>query len=303
MTRNVTHGPPHGARVWAETAAPHPVVDFTAIVGGFTETKWLLRLSEGDPLVMRWSDPHRWGTVGREHVRREVLACQLLADAALPVPRLLASDVEGSSAGGPANLVSWLPGAGRLERLDLAATAELADLAVSVHRQPVPAQRRPPAFSFRGTAEPQVPGWSRRRELWRQAIDLWAAVPPPTPHGLLHGDFHLDNLLWQDDTVTGLIDWTATSWGPADLDVAHMCSDFAMVHTTGDAASFRAAYVRQGGRLDPDPAAARFWAVSDILGFLPDPAHILTSVSTRRPDLTPAGVRHGLEDLLDATLH
>ena len=128
-----------------------------------------------------------------------------------------------------------------------------------------------------------------------------AGGPPPTPYGLLHRDFHLGNILWQGDVVSGLIDWAETSWGPPDLDVAHLCSDFAMLHTTADAEAFRAEYVRQGGQLDPDPDAARFWVVSDILGFLPDPAHILAAVSTGRPDLTPRAVREGLEDLLALT--
>ena len=75
-----------------------------------------------------------------------------------------------------------------------------------------------------------------------------------------------------------------------------------MLHTTADVETFRATYVRQGGQLDPDPDAARFWVVSDILGFLPDPAHILAAVATNRPDLTPGTIRRGLEDLLALTL-
>ena len=75
-----------------------------------------------------------------------------------------------------------------------------------------------------------------------------------------------------------------------------------MLHTVADAETFRAASVRQGGRLDPDPGAARFWAVSDILGFLPDPAHILAAMASSRPDLAPDDVRRGLEDLLALTL-
>jgi hypothetical protein len=56
--------------------------------------------------------------------------------------------------------------------------------------------------------------------------------------------------------------------------------------------------LRQGGQLDRDRDASRFWAVSDVLGFLPDPAHILAAVASSRPDLSPDAVRHGLEDLL-----
>jgi Phosphotransferase enzyme family len=178
----------------------------------------------------------------------------------------------------------------------------LARLALAVHRQPVPVAARPPALSFRGATEPEVPDWARWPHLWRRAINLWTAGPPATPHGLLHRDFHLGNLLWQGDTITGLIDWAETSWEPADLDVAHACSDFAMLHTTADAETFRAAYLEQGGRLDPDPEAARFWVVSDILGFLPDPAHILVALRSTRPDLSADTVRRGLEDLLATTL-
>ena len=136
-------------------------------------------------------------------------------------------------------------------------------------------------------------GAGHRRLGRRPTADAtWPAAP-----GL-----HLGNTLWQGDIVTGLVDWAETSWGPPDLDVAHACADFAMLHTTADAEAFRAEYVRHGGRLDRDPTAARFWVVSDILGFLPDPAHILPGTAHSRPDLSPATVRQGLEDLLALTL-
>ena len=296
------HTLPGRVRTWAEALAPQAVIDVTPIGGGITNTKWLLRLTGGGSLVLRWADPLVWGAIGREHVRREALACRLLAGSALPVPRLVACDLDGANAGGPANLMTWRPGRVRLERLGPAAITALARLAVAVHREPVSVEDRPPTFSFRGPAEPEIPGWARWPDLWQQAIDVWAAGPPPTPYGLLHRDFHLGNTLWQGDTVTGLIDWAETSWGPPDLDVAHICSDFAMLHTTADVETFRAAYLREGGRLDPDPDAARFWMVSDILGFLPDPAHILAAVASSRPDLSVGAVRRGLEDLLALTL-
>lgn len=293
---------PDRPRAWVETHAPRPVVDVRTIGGGITDTKWIVRLSDGDPLVIRWSDPRIWGATGREHVRREALACGLLAGSTLPLPRLVASDVDGAAAGGPANLMTWCPGRVRLDRLGPDAITALAQLAVAVHRQPVPVEHRPPVFTFRGPALPDIPDWSRRPGLWRRAIDLWSAGPPPTPYGLLHRDFHLGNTLWQGETVSGLIDWAETSWGPPDLDVAHACSDFAMLHTTADAEAFRAAYVRQGGQLDPDTDAARFWMISDIIGFLPDPAHILVAVAAGRPELSADAVRRGLEDLLALTL-
>ncbi len=293
---------PDRALSWARSTAGQAIVDVAPIGGGITNTKWIVKLVAGGPLVMRWADPEVWGAVGREHVRREALACRLLADSTLPVAELLASDLDGTSAGGPANLMAWRPGHTRLDRLKSAAITALAGSAVAVHRQPVSTPDRPPAFSFRGPAEPEIPSWARWPNLWREAIDLFGAGAPSTPYGLLHRDFHLGNILWLDDEVSGLIDWAETSWGPPDLDVAHLCSDFAMMHTPADAELFRAAYLQEGGRLDPDPDAALFWTVSDILGFLPDPAHILPAVQTTRPDRTPQLIRQGLEDLLALSL-
>ena len=90
---------PDQARRWAAALAPHPVVDVEPVGGGITGTKWVLHLSEGDPLVLRWSDPQVWGATGREHVRREALACRLLEGSAIPVPQLLGSDADGETAG------------------------------------------------------------------------------------------------------------------------------------------------------------------------------------------------------------
>lgn len=298
----VTGALPDRVRRWAQALAPRPVVDVTPVGGGITGTKWLLHLAEGDPLVLRWADPQVWGATGREHVRREALACRLLDGSAVPAPRLLGSDLDGAATGGPANLLTWRPGRVRLDRLGPAAIESWARTAVAVHRHTVPADRRPPSFSSRGPAEPEVPGWARWPDLWRRAIAVHRAGSPPTPHVLLHRDLHLGNTLWQGDAVTGLVDWAETSWGPADADVAHACSDFAMLHAVADVDLFRAAYVRQGGVLDPDPEAARSWVVDDILGFLPDPAHILPGLAGSRPELTPDDVRRGLEDLLLRTL-
>lgn len=292
---------PQQARRWAAAHARADIVDVESIAGGITNTKWILRLAAGDPLVIRWSDPEVWGATGREHVRREALACRLLTDPDLQVPQLIASDEDGAEAGGPANLLTWRPGRVRLDHLGSEAIAAWAGAAAAVHQHVVAVEHRPPTFSYRGPAAPQVPAWARWPDLWRRAIAFWTAGAPSTPYGLLHRDFHLGNTLWQGDANSGLVDWAETSWGPPDLDVAHACSDFAMLHTLADAETFRAAYVKHGGRLDPDPDAARFWVVSDVLGFLPDPAHILAAVGPGRPDLTADDVRHGLENLLAAT--
>ena len=74
---------PMPVRAWVEALVERAVVEVTAVGGGFTQSKWVLLLGDGSRLVVRWSDPQVWGEMGREHVRREALACRLLAGSAL----------------------------------------------------------------------------------------------------------------------------------------------------------------------------------------------------------------------------
>jgi aminoglycoside phosphotransferase (APT) family kinase protein len=220
----------------------------------------------------------------------------------LPVPRLIASDPDGSQAGDYANLTTWLPGRVRLGPLSLDAIDELAKIAVIIHGTPVDDDLRPRAYEFWAPDDLAVPSWTSRPGLWRRAIDIFNQGPPPTRHGLVHRDFHPGNILWQGDRITGVIDWAETSWGPPDLDVMHSRANFAMLHDFASADAFSYCYRWHGGVLDDDRDAEAFWAVSDILGFLPDPTEIITALIHHRTDLPDHVVRERLEHLLMITL-
>ena len=51
------------------------------------------------------------------------------------------------------------------------------------------------------------------------SIDAWAADRRP-PLGLIHGDYRLDNLLFEGDRCTA-VDWQTVAWGPALVDVSY----------------------------------------------------------------------------------
>ena len=281
---------------------PARLVDAVPVPGGITDTIWRLTVDGDHPLILRWVEPERFGEEGRQWVLKEALGCRVTANRGVPSPRLVASDPDGRGTGGWANLTTFRPGRVRLEELGPDALLALARVAVAVHAVPVPEGQRPTRFAFWGEREPRVPVWATRPELWRRAIALAGQPPPDTPAGLIHRDFHPGNTLWLGDQVSGLIDWAETSWGPADLDVAHACSNFAMLHSVDDAVAFRRAYLDAGGRLDPDPDAWRYWQVRDIFGFLPDPGPVVVALTRQRPTLTPEGVLGRLEDLLALTL-
>ena len=108
--------------------------------------------------------------------------------------------------------------------------------------------------------------------------------------------------MWDGDRITGVIDWAETSWGPPDLDVMHSRANFAMLHDFDSADAFSDAYRWHGGVLDDDHDAQVFWAISDILGFLPEPTQIITALIHHRTDLPDQVVRERLEHLLMITL-
>jgi hypothetical protein len=293
---------PDRVRAWAQDHLPAPILAVEPVRGGLTSTIFAVRTSDPAPIILRYVAIDRWGEVGRRHVISEAQGCTLLAGAGLPVPRLDASDPTGAEAGAYANLTTFLPGRPRLDALGPGAIDELARAAVVIHAHPVSHAERPQPYQFWVPGSPQPPDWAGDAATWERAIDIFAAGAPPSPQGLVHRDFHPGNVLWAGDRITGVIDWAETSWGPPDLDVAHSCTNFALLHDFGRMTVFRTAYARHGGVTDPDPEAARFWAISDILGFLPDPMLQTPALIAHRPDLTAAEMRHRLESLLLLTL-
>jgi hypothetical protein len=293
---------PERVRAWAQDHLDGEIHSIEPVGGGLTDTISAITLGHGDPVILRHVSIARWGEIGRRHVICEARGCQVMAASGLPVPRLIASDPVGDQAGDYANLTTWLPGEVRLGPLSPRAIDALAAAAVVIHATPVAPAAQPLPYEFWAPAELVVPVWSQRPALWQRAIDLFRTGPPSTRPGVVHRDFHPGNVLWQGDTISGIIDWAETSWGPADLDVAHSITNFMVLHDLERAASFGRAYERHGGRLEADHEAAQFWQVSDILGFLPDPGPQLAALISTRPELTVALVRSRLEQLLLLTL-
>jgi aminoglycoside phosphotransferase (APT) family kinase protein len=210
---------PAQVRAWAQEHLTSEIIAIEPVGGGRTDTISAVYLRSGEPVVLRYVSIERWGEIGRQHVSCEALGCRLMEDSSLPVPRLIASDPDGSRAGDYANLTTWLPGRVRLGPLSLDAIDELAKIAVVIHGTPVDDDHRPRPYEFWTPDDLEVPTWTGRPKLWKRAIDLFDHGPPPTRHGLLHRDFHPGNILWEGDRITGVIDWAETSWGPPDMDV------------------------------------------------------------------------------------
>ncbi|MEU6629251.1 phosphotransferase [Streptomyces parvus] len=209
-------------------------------------------------------------------LNREADILRLLGDTDVPAATLVAVDAAAEHCDHPSLLMSLLPGAlllddrGAGDRADL-----LARQLVRIHRLPVAARQRPRTYQAWASPERVVlPSDTARPELWQRAVDVIRREPPAYRGCFLHRDFHPGNVLFSgtgdDLRISGVVDWVETSWGPADLDVAHCSTALALLHGVPAGMRFADRYVAAGGTLAGDSTDHLYWRLLDALGFAPD---------------------------------
>ncbi|MFJ6720585.1 MULTISPECIES: phosphotransferase family protein [unclassified Streptomyces] len=238
---------------------------------------------------------------------REATVLRLLAGTDVPAAALVAVDATARHCDHPSLLMSLLPGTVRLDDEGADGRADLlARQLVRVHRQPVPPSRRPRTYQpWTSPERVRPPAATGRPQLWRRAVDVIRHDPPPYRGHFLHRDFHPGNVLFtgtgDDLRISGVVDWVETSWGPADLDVAHCSTALALLHGVPAGMRFADRYVAAGGTLDEEPTAHLHWRLLDALAFAPDAEKV--AVPWRelgRVDLTTEALTRRLEDYLQA---
>lgn len=178
----------------------------------------LLVLEDGRELVLR-----RWARPGWDAddpdltAAREALALERLADTPVPAPELVAADPNAEACDVPALLITRLPGERFRGRAPL---GPLISVLADIHA--VDPAGLPP---YRRYFEPErlaVPTWASDRRVWERAIDLAHEPAPALPERFIHRDFHPGNALWEGAALTGVVDWTTASLGPAAVDLGHL---------------------------------------------------------------------------------
>ncbi|MFF8729308.1 phosphotransferase family protein [Streptomyces sp. NPDC015171] len=299
-------------RAWVERSLrPGDRIDaVVGLRGGWTSQMRRIEVAGADEpysLVLRsfvkpFYVKHAWGLLTRE---ADVL--RLLAGTNVPAARLHGVDADAEHCDHPSLLMSLLPGRLRLDGTDLDRESELlAAQLVAIHGLSVPEAARPRDYeAWTGPERVRLPGSPSRPDVWQRAVEVIRRPPPPYRPRFLHRDFHPGNVLFggegHDLAVTGVVDWVETSWGPADLDVAHCSTALALLH--GVRAGMRLAddYAAAGGLLSDDPADHLYWRVLDALAYAPDAEKVAEPWrELGRADLTPAVLTERLERYLVA---
>ncbi|MFG2907359.1 phosphotransferase family protein [Kitasatospora sp. NPDC048286] len=241
---------------------------------------------------------------------REAGVLRLLEGSGVPAARLVAVDAQGAVCEHPSLVMTHLPGTVRVAQdRDRAARADLlaAQLA-AVHALPVTERDRPRTWQpWTAPERVTVPPDTARPALWARAIEVIRHPAPAHRPCFLHRDFHPGNVLFTghgpDLKVSAVVDWVETSWGPADLDVAHCSTALALLHGPETALAFPDRYTAAGGRTLATGPTHLYWRLLDALAFAPDARKVAEPWhDLGRTDLTPTLLTTRLENYLQALL-
>ncbi len=250
---------------WTAAHLEAPVTEVRKLEGGSTGVMLALRSDRHNEAVLRLITEEPWRTHGEALSTREGEIQQMLASSPVPSPMSLALDAKGDHCGHPAHLMTLLPGAVNVDRIDKTSLAALARLLATIHDVDPTIEVRP-YQSWAWQAKFVVPTWAEHPDLWSTAFDILRTEPPSFEPLFIHRDFALRNVLWSNGSISGVVDWVEASIGPAWLDVAHCCTNIAMVHGNKVADLFATAYIERTGR-----EAQPYFDVMDVVGFLPPP--------------------------------
>lgn len=233
------------------------VSDLTVLAGGTQNLTARFRCG-GRDLVLR-RPPHRADIPST--LRREAVVLATLADTDVPHARLRGWCTDPGVLGAPFlvtdavdgfNATIEMPGVAGSDpafrrRMGMALVEALAALArVSVTAGDLAALGRGDGFMERqagrwakqlaGYAE--LPGWAGPAALGPvAAIGEWLAANLPDDHrpGLMHGDYHIANVLFarDDGRVAAILDWELTALGDPLLDLARLVSTWPNARNEG----------------------------------------------------------------------
>ncbi|MFD4523092.1 phosphotransferase family protein [Streptomyces sp. NPDC058470] len=250
------------------------IVGTEALHGGITAEMRRLTIGRRDggtrDLVLRTfvdvKDAEDW-------LSREAGALTLLPGTGVPAPGLVAVDPTAAHCEYPSLLMTHLAGRTVLDDEGLETRVPLlARQLVAIHALR-PAER-PRKYVALTTADTVVIPRGADAAAWAAAIEVIRKSAPPYEGRYLHRDFQPGNVLFdvppapsEGARISGVVDWAATSWGPADLDVAHCSTSLALLHGPAWGLRFAEAYEEAGGVLAAAASERLYWQVRDGLAF------------------------------------
>lgn len=214
-----------------------------------------------------------------EKARREFKTLQLLKTHGLPVPEPLYLDDTGKILGSPGIVTRYMPGKLHLARPYPPQWAEiLAKTLARIHT--VPINTSDTSFlldansevlwflNSKNSAPEYISAHPKGDVLWQAMLDYLPKLISVEP-ALVHIDYWSGNILWDEGTVSAVVDWEEAAQGDPGIDVAYCRMDMILSGMREAADTFLAAYEKQMGRPVPNLS---FWELAAAVRpmFTPD---------------------------------
>lgn len=258
-------------RAWVESATGARVTGVVRMRGATSSLLHDIELEANgrtSHAVMRRFTDQQWVKREPDVALREAQSLQHAVRAGLSAPGLIAVDATGERCGVPATLVTKIAGDVVLSPTDRDRwLSGLASTAAHIHRVDAAGFR----WKYRRYNELDtlsVPAWSEQPQAWQKAIAVVSGPAPRYRECFVHRDYHPSNVLWENDRVSGVVDWVNGCRGPAGIDVAWCRHNLANLHGVDVADDFLEAYVEAAGSdFTYDP----YWDLMSVVELLPGP--------------------------------
>jgi len=227
---------------------------------------WLLRLADADgtyEVVLKTGDVTT--DLDRRQLITTVAALELAADHALPAPRLIAADLDGSAAGTMAVLMTVLPGSSKIPRVASAARLRALGAVAGALQRVALAPRPGLELRTRTLYDVDFASWRKSvgtSQLLARAEERIASLPVPDGELVfVHGDLWQGNTIWSGDSCSGVIDWDAAGVGSPGIDLGTLRLDVALFF--GSSALDSSQDASGPGSSAPDEALAGWQQAAD----------------------------------------
>jgi aminoglycoside phosphotransferase (APT) family kinase protein len=189
----------------------------------------------------------------------------------LETPKIIAFDETGSISGVPAVLMTKLEGSIILKPQNIDNWLNgLAESLVRIHA--VEAEGYPwTYFTHNNISSLETPSWSNYPELWNRVFDIVKGPRAKAKECFIHRDYHPTNVLWDQDKVSGVIDWVNACRGPAGIDVGHCRLNLAQLFDVQTADQFLSAYQKHA---EPEFNYDPYWDLLSLIDILFGPPKV-----------------------------
>lgn len=237
-------------------------LEATQLKGSTTSTLYRLQVSDQpQQFVLRVLDYAEWLADEPDLIEHEAAALREAQKTVVNAPNLVAYATDDVGFGAPVVLMTYLAGEINLQPANFQTWLEtLASELARIHQHTAPDF----PWQFRSWVQKEKlapPAWTEKPALWKRAIEQLNGPEPESPAMFIHRDYHPTNVLWQNGTISGVVDWINACRGPAGVDVAHCRTNLVMMYGVAAADQFLTAYQHH----NPSFIYDSYWDIDGVM--------------------------------------